>query len=235
MNEPRVLIVDDQELVRTGFAMILKAAGIPVVGQAADGREAIRLARELRPDVVLMDIRMPEIDGLEATRQILADGAGQTEPPRIIILTTFDIDRYVYDALVAGASGFLLKDVSASHLANAVRLVMTGDALLSPVITRRLVEQQTGALIRGAQSVRTLGTLTPRELDVLRIVATGQTNAEIAALLHLSETTVKTHVSNVLTKLGVKYRVQAVVIAYESGLVAAGGGNVAAQGSSSDA
>jgi DNA-binding NarL/FixJ family response regulator len=219
MSSPRVLIADDQELVRTGFAMILRAAGIPVVGQAANGREAVALAHELRPDVVLMDIRMPEMDGFEATRTILADLPVEGPTARIIILTTFDVDGYVYDALVAGASGFLLKDVSAPHLANAVRLVMTGDALLAPAITRRLVERHSGRTSKSAANMSRLGTLTPRELDILKVVASGLSNSEIARQLNLSEATVKTHVSNVLMKLGVRDRVQAVVIAYETGLV----------------
>ena len=219
MSEPRVLVADDQELVRTGFAMILRAAGIPVVGQAANGREAVALARDLHPDVVLMDIRMPEMDGLEATRTILANPPIEGPTARIIILTTFDVDGYVYDALVAGASGFLLKDVSAPHLANAVRLVMTGDALLAPAITRRLVEQHSGRASKSAASVGRLRFLTPRELDILTVVASGLSNNEIAQQLNLSESTVKTHVSNVLTKLGVRDRVQAVVLAYETGLV----------------
>jgi len=218
MSGPRVLIADDQELVRTGFAMILRAAGIPVVGQAANGNEAVALAHELRPDVVLMDIRMPEMDGFEATRKILAD-ASEGPTARIIILTTFDVDGYVYDALAAGASGFLLKDVSAPHLANAVRLVMTGDALLAPAITRRLVERHSGRASRSAANTGRLSTLTPREFDILKVVASGLSNSEIARQLNLSEATVKTHVSNILMKLGVRDRVQAVVIAYETGLV----------------
>jgi DNA-binding NarL/FixJ family response regulator len=217
----RVVIADDQELVRTGFEMILKSAGIDVVGQAADGIEAVALVLRLRPDVVLMDIRMPRLDGLEATRRILAeqpatDGGDRT---RILILTTFDLDRYVYEALAAGASGFLLKDVSASHLANAVRLVITGDALLAPTITRRLVERHARRDAARAVTNSKVAGLTPRELEVLRLVARGLNNRELAQHLHLSEATVKTHVAHILTKLGLRDRIQAVVLAYETGLV----------------
>jgi DNA-binding NarL/FixJ family response regulator len=218
---PRVVIADDQELVRTGFAMILKSAGIDVVGQAADGLEAVALVERLRPDVALMDIRMPEVDGLEATRRILArqptsDGGDRT---RVVILTTFDLDRYVYEALAAGASGFLLKDVSASHLANAVRLVITGDALLAPTITRRLVERHARRDAVHAVAHSKVAGLTPRELEVLRLVARGLNNRELAERLHLSEATVKTHVTHILSKLGLRDRIQAVVLAYETGLV----------------
>jgi DNA-binding NarL/FixJ family response regulator len=215
-----VVIAEDQELVRTGFAMILGAAGITVAGQAADGREAVALARRLRPDVVLMDIRMPDLDGLEATRRILAtkpttEGGDQT---RIIILTTFDLDQYVYEALSAGASGFLLKDVSATHLAAAVRLVVTGDALLAPTITRRLVERYAKQHATHHDTQQQLGALTARELDVLLLVARGLYNREIAAELRLSEATVKTHVTHILTKLNLRDRIQAVVLAYQTGL-----------------
>ena len=217
----RVVIADDQELVRTGFAMILRSAGIDVVGQAADGLEAVELVARLRPDVALMDIRMPRLDGLEATRRILArrpasDGGERT---RILILTTFDLDRYVYEALAAGASGFLLKDVSASHLANAVRLVMTGDALLAPTITRRLVERHARRDAIHADTHSRLAGLTPRELEVLRLMARGQNNRELADRLRLSEATVKTHVTHILTKLDLRDRIHAVVLAYETGLV----------------
>jgi DNA-binding NarL/FixJ family response regulator len=212
---PRVVIADDQTLVRGGFRLILGSAGIPVVAEAADGREAVAAVLKYRPDVVLMDIRMPEMDGLEATRRILAaPGAHQV---RIIILTTFDLDQYVYAALTAGASGFLLKDVSPEHLIAAVRLVRRGDALLAPSITRRLVERfaprPTGA---------DLSALTPRELEVLGLIARGLSNAELATALTLSEATVKTHVARILGKLGLRDRVQAVVLAYETGLVSAG-------------
>jgi DNA-binding NarL/FixJ family response regulator len=216
---PRVVIADDQTLVRRGFRLILNSADIPVVAEAANGREAIAAVRKHRPDVVLMDIRMPELDGLEATRRILA-GATPGEDARIIILTTFDLDQYVYAALAAGASGFLLKDVSPEHLVAAVQLVRTGDALLAPSITRRLVERfaPRPAMAAGAPG-RDLSALTPRELEVLGLVARGMSNAELAAALTLSEATVKTHVARILTKLGLRDRVQAVVLAYETGLV----------------
>jgi DNA-binding NarL/FixJ family response regulator len=216
---PRVVIADDQTLVRRGFRLILNSAGIPVVAEAANGKEAVAATREHRPDVVLMDIRMPELDGLEATRRILA-AAPSGEDVRIIILTTFDLDQYVYAALAAGASGFLLKDVSPEHLVAAVQLVRTGDALLAPSITRRLVERfaPLPAMATGAPA-RSLSALTPRELEVLGLVARGMSNAELAAALTLSEATVKTHVARILTKLGLRDRVQAVVLAYETGLV----------------
>jgi DNA-binding NarL/FixJ family response regulator len=215
---PRVVIADDQTLVRGGFRMILRAAGIPVVAEAADGAEAVAAVLKHRPDVVLMDIRMPEMDGLEATRRILASqtGAGC----RVIILTTFDLDQYVYTALTAGASGFLLKDVSPEQLVAAVRLVQTGDALLAPSITRRLIQQF--APRRASQPAAghgNLSELTPRELEVLLLMARGLSNAELAAHLTLSEATVKTHVARILGKLGLRDRVQAVVLAYETGLV----------------
>ena len=217
----RVVIADDQALVRTGFEMILNAAGVEVVGQAGNGQEAVALVRRLRPDVVLMDIRMPELDGLEATRRILAANptTATGQQTRIIILTTFDLDRYVYDALAAGASGFLLKDVSAAHLANAVRLVATGDALLAPSITRRLVERYAQREVANETAHRGLASLTARELEVLRLVARGRNNQEIAEQLRLSEATVKTHVTHILTKLALRDRIQAVVLAYETGLV----------------
>ena len=215
-SEPRVLVADDQALVRTGFRMILREAGIPVIAEAADGNEAVAAVLKNRPDVVLMDIRMPEMDGLEATRRILAVQPGSG--PRIIMLTTFDLDRYVYEALAAGASGFLLKHVSPEYLVAAVRLVRSGDALLAPSITRRLVERF--APDASAQPVvhSDLSSLTPRELEVLRLLARGLSNAELAAKLTLSEATVKTHVANILAKLQLRDRVQAVVLAYETGL-----------------
>jgi DNA-binding NarL/FixJ family response regulator len=217
-GQPRVVIADDQTLVRRGFRLILNSASIPVVAEAANGSEAVAAVRKHRPDVVLMDIRMPELDGLEATRRILAAPSGGDV--RIIILTTFDLDRYVYAALAAGASGFLLKDVSPEHLIAAVQLVRTGDALLAPSITRRLVERfaPPAATAAGAPG-RDLSALTPRELEVLGLVARGMSNAELAAALTLSEATVKTHVARILTKLGLRDRVQAVVLAYETGLV----------------
>ncbi|MFD9770487.1 response regulator [[Kitasatospora] papulosa] len=227
---PRVLLADDQTLVRTGFRMILGADGIDVVGEASNGAEAVEVARRVRPDVVLMDIRMPEMDGLEATRRILA-GPRPAEPvraggtplpgePRVVILTTFDLDRYVYAALSAGASGFLLKDVTPEHLVSAVR---TGDALLAPAITRRLVQRFARHGGDTADLHRDLASLTPRELEVLGLLARGLSNAELAARLHLAETTVKTHVARVLAKLGLRDRVQAVIVAYETGLVSVGG------------
>jgi DNA-binding NarL/FixJ family response regulator len=216
---PRVVIADDQMLVRSGFRLILSSAGIPVVAEAADGREAVAAALKHRPDVMLMDIRMPEMDGLEATRRILASRAG--EDMRIIILTTFDLDQYVYGALAAGASGFLLKDVSPEHLIAAVQLVRSGDALLAPSITRRLVERFAGQQ-PPAEVSADLSALTPRELEVLGLIARGLSNAELAAELTLSEATVKTHVARILTKLQLRDRVQAVVLAYETGLVSVG-------------
>jgi DNA-binding NarL/FixJ family response regulator len=254
-----VVIADDQALVRGGFRLILKAAGIDVLAEAADGEQAVAAVLEHRPDVVLMDIRMPRLDGIEATRRIVASGpsgpsgasgatAGLDEldavhaGPRIIMLTTFDLDEYVYAALSAGASGFLLKDVTPEHLVAAVQLVRTGDALLAPSITRRLVERFAGrpapsgssappasaAPAASSPSARPgapgcdMSTLTPRELEVLGLIARGMSNAEIAAKLFLSEATVKTHVARILTKLGLRDRVQAVVLAYESGLVSPG-------------
>jgi len=215
---PRVVIADDQTLVRGGFRMILGAAGIPVVAEAADGAQAVAEVLKHRPDVVLMDIRMPEMDGLEATRRILASQAGAG--CRIIILTTFDLDQYVYTALTIGASGFLLKDVSPEQLVAAVRLVRSGDALLAPSITRRLIKQFAPRPAMAGHS--DLSGLTPRELEVLRLLARGLSNAELAAQLTLSEATVKTHVARILGKLGLRDRVQAVVLAYETGLAAPG-------------
>ena len=215
----RVLVVDDQALVRGGFRAILDAQeDIEVVDEARDGREAIAKARELDPDVVLMDIRMPELDGLEATRRLLAtDGAS-----RVLILTTFDDDEYVYEAMKAGASGFLLKDVSPEQLADAVRTVAGGDALLAPAITRRLIEQFVRRPPPGGGTPPALAQLTQRELDVLVLVARGLSNSEVASALFLTEATVKTHLTHILTKLNLRDRVQAVVLAYESGLVQPG-------------
>ncbi|MET9312844.1 MULTISPECIES: response regulator transcription factor [unclassified Kribbella] len=211
----RVVIADDQALVRTGFRMILSARGIEVVGEAADGVEAVDAVRRLHPDVVLMDIRMPTMDGLEATRRILATPTRC----RILILTTFDLDQYVYAALSAGASGFLLKDVTPEHLAAAVRLVTTGDALLAPSITRRLVER----FATPAPTLhRDLSSLTPRELEVLTLMGQGLSNAEIATALTLSEATVKTHAARIFAKLTLRDRSQAVVLAYETGLITPG-------------
>jgi DNA-binding NarL/FixJ family response regulator len=213
------VIADDQTLVRGGFRMILRAAGIPVVAEAADGAEAVAAVLKHRPDVVLMDIRMPEMDGLEATRRILASQAGSG--CRIIILTTFDLDQYVYAALTMGASGFLLKDVSPEQLVAAVRLVRAGDALLAPSITRRLIKQF-APRPSASTAHGDLSGLTPRELEVLRLMARGLSNAELAGQLTLSEATVKTHVTRILAKLGLRDRVQAVVLAYETGLAAPG-------------
>jgi DNA-binding NarL/FixJ family response regulator len=219
-DAPRVVIADDQALVRTGFRMILNEAGIPVVAEAADGAEAVAAVLRHRPDVILMDIRMPEMDGLEATRRILAaQPAGPGGPCRIIILTTFDLDQYVYAALTAGASGFLLKHVSPEYLVTAVRLVRSGDALLAPSITRRLVERFAPEASCGPPVHADLSSLTPRELEVLRLLARGLSNAELARHLTLSEATVKTHVGRILGKLELRDRVQAVVLAYETGLV----------------
>jgi DNA-binding NarL/FixJ family response regulator len=224
VNRPalRAVIADDQALVRTGFGMILAADGIEVTAEAADGAEALAVVRRTRPDVVLMDIRMPQMDGIEATRRILADGPDGT---RVIILTTYDLDHYVYAALTAGASGFLLKDVSPEHLVAAVRLVQSGDALLAPAITRRLIERfAQREEDRPAGLHRDLSGLTPRELEVLRLLATGLSNAELADRLLLSPTTIKTHIGRILSKLDLRDRVQAVVLAYETGLVSPGGG-----------
>jgi RNA polymerase sigma factor (sigma-70 family) len=212
----RVVIADDQALVRTGFRMILTADGIDVVAEAADGLAAVEAVRRTRPDVVLLDIRMPAMDGLEAARHILADAS---EPPRVIMLTTFDLDHYVYAALSAGASGFLLKDVTPEHLVAAVRLVRAGDALLAPAITRRLVERFAARDERAASMHRDLAALTPRELEVLQLLGAGLSNAELATRFQLSEATVKTHVARILAKLHLRDRAQAVVIAYESGLI----------------
>jgi DNA-binding NarL/FixJ family response regulator len=219
-SEPRVVIADDQTLVRTGFRMILRDAGLPVVAEAADGAEAVAAVRSHDPDVVLMDIRMPELDGLEATRRILADQPGTA--CRIVVLTTFDLDQYVYGALAAGASGFLLKHVSPEYLIAAIRTVRSGDALLAPSITRRLVERFALHTSQPALMRRELSHLTPRELDVLRLLARGLSNAELAGQLTLSEATVKTHVARLLAKLQLRDRVQAVVLAYETGLVSPG-------------
>jgi DNA-binding NarL/FixJ family response regulator len=224
----RIVVADDHQVVRTGFAELLGTQpDFTVLGTACDGAEAVRISRELRPDVVLMDVRMPGMDGIEATRQ-LAGPAGGSPPgatpppdgPRILILTTFDLDEYVYDALRAGASGFLLKDVTAERLFDAVRVVAAGEALLAPTVTRRLIGEF--ALMQPkaeAGPAAAFAALTPRETQVLRLVAEGLSNPEIAARLVVTEETVKTHVSRVLSKLGLRDRTQAVVAAYESGLV----------------
>ena len=213
----RVVVADDQQIVRAGFAALLDTRDdIEVVGTAADGEEAVRVCREQRPDVVLMDIRMPAIDGIEATRRLGEDGE---QAPKVIVLTTFDLDEYVYDALGAGASGFLLKDVTAETLFDAVRVVAAGEALLDPSVTRRLVAEF--ARLRPTLPPRpdALSELTPREVEVLRLVAEGMSNGEIAERLVVSDETVKTHVSRILSKLHLRDRTQAVVVAYESGLV----------------
>jgi DNA-binding NarL/FixJ family response regulator len=223
----RILLIDDQELLRMGFRMVLDAqSDLEVVGEAGDGAEGVKLAGELEPDVILMDVRMPGMDGIAATAAICAHSAA-----RVLVLTTFDLDEHVYDALRAGASGFLLKDVRRQELVDAVRVVAAGEALLAPTVTRRLIAD----LVRRAPArprldprlATRLATLTARETDTLREIASGRSNAEIAAVLHVTEHTVKTHVSNVLAKLQLRDRVQVVVFAYESGLVApgeAGGG-----------
>ncbi|WP_308191877.1 response regulator transcription factor [Kitasatospora humi] len=220
-RRPRVVIADDQELVRTGFRMILTARGIDVVGEASDGAEAVAAVLRTRPDVALLDIRMPVLDGLEAARRIVA----RAPDCKVIMLTTFDLDQYVYAALQAGASGFLLKDVTSAHLAAAVRLVDTGDALLAPSITRRLVERFSGPTPverQRAADPAQLAPLTAREREVLSLVARGLSNSELAAHLTLSEATVKTHVARIFAKLGLRDRAQAVVLAYETGLVTPG-------------
>jgi DNA-binding NarL/FixJ family response regulator len=213
----RVLLADDQALVRAGFRMILKAEpDVQVVGEVSDGSEAVALGRDLRPDVVLMDVRMPVMDGIEATRGIVA-GA---ESPRVLVLTTFDLDEYVYEALRSGASGFLLKDAPEEQLVAGIRIVADGGSLFAPSVTRRLIERFAGAHPRTPPPE--LDELTARELEVLRLVARGLSNAEIAATLVVSEHTVKTHVAHILRKLDLRDRVQAVVLTYESGLVMPG-------------
>jgi DNA-binding NarL/FixJ family response regulator len=216
----RVLVADDQTLVRAGFRAILEVQDdLEVVGEAEDGDEAVALARELRPDVVLMDIRMPGVDGIEATRRLLRDG----DAPRILMLTTFDLDEYVYEAMKAGASGFLLKDAPRDQLVGAVRTVAAGNALLAPALVRRLIEDFVRRPAPGARPPAELDDLTEREREVLTLIARGLANAEIAARLFLSEATVRTHVTHILAKLGLRDRVQAVVLAYETGLVQPGG------------
>jgi DNA-binding NarL/FixJ family response regulator len=215
----RVLLADDQRLVRAGFRMILKAEpDIDVVGEAADGAAAVEAVRGLRPDIVLMDIRMPKLDGLEATRRILA---GPEPCPRVVVLTTFDLDEYVYEALRAGASGFLLKDAPEEQLIAAIRVAADGGAIFSPAVTRRLIEAISQRVAR-RDPPPALADLTPRELEVLRLVARGLSNAELARELVVSEHTAKSHVARILAKLDLRDRVQAVVLAYESGLVEPG-------------
>ncbi len=220
----KVLLADDQPLLRTGFRMILEAEpDIEVVGEAGDGESAIRLARRLQPDVVLMDIRMPVMDGVQATREL-----ARSDPLRVLILTTFNLDEYVVEALRAGASGFLLKDVPATELVSAIRLVAAGDAVVAPAVTRRLLDRFAhrlpGAGEAEGSAPAALESLTEREVAVLRLVARGLSNGEIAAELVVSEPTVKTHVHHLLTKLGLRDRVQLVVLAYEAGLVRPQGG-----------
>jgi len=213
----KVAVVDDQEIVRAGFAALLDTQeDLRVVGTAADGEEAVELCRLQRPHVVLMDVRMPVMDGIEATRRVTSNGKRQ---PRVIVLTTFDLDEYVYDALGAGASGFLLKDVTSDTLFDAVRVVAAGDALLAPTVTRRLVSEFARLRPSVPSDPDALAELTPREVEVLRLLAEGLSNGEIAQRLVVSDETVKTHVSRVLAKLAVRDRTQAVVVAYESGLV----------------
>jgi DNA-binding NarL/FixJ family response regulator len=220
----RLLVADDQALVRAGFRVLLESQpDLDVVGEAADGAQAVALAREHRPDLVLMDVRMPVLDGLTAARQLLADPAS----PRILMLTTFDDDEYVYEAMRAGASGFLLKSVPPEQLLHGIRICAAGETLLAPAVTRRLVERFVSLPLPGRTPAR-LARLTVRELDVLREIAHGSSNRDIARHLFLSEATVKTHVSRVLTKLGLRDRAQAVVVAYESGLVEPGHGRGAA-------
>jgi DNA-binding NarL/FixJ family response regulator len=215
----RIVVVDDQDVVRAAFEVLLATQpDFAVVGSAADGEQAVRICRDLRPDVVLMDIRMPGMDGIEATRRLLTG----PEPPRVLILTTFDLDAHVYDALDAGASGFLLKDATAERLFDAVRIVAAGEALLAPTVTRRLVAEFARIRVRRREPDAALQALTTRETEVLRLIAEGLSNPEIAARLVVGEETVKSHVSRVLAKLGLRDRTQAVVVAYESGLVVPG-------------
>ena len=220
----RLLLADDQAMVRQGFGALLRAQdGILVVGEATNGEEAVRVCREVRPDVVLMDVRMPVMDGLEATRRLMRPPPEVGHRPRVLMLTTFDLDDYVYEALRAGASGFLLKDATADDLVAAVRVVAAGEALLAPTVTRRLIAEFAKRPAPDRVVPAKLRTLTPRETEVLTLIAGGLSNAEIAAALVLGEQTVKTHVGRILAKLDLRDRAQAVVLAYESGLVRPGG------------
>jgi DNA-binding NarL/FixJ family response regulator len=217
-----VLVCDDQALVRTGFVTILDAQpDLTVVGEASDGKAAVGLARRLRPDVVVMDVRMPVMDGIEATRALA--GSGVTDPVKVLVVTTFNVDEYVYEALRAGASGFLLKDADPPELIDAVRTVARGDALLAPAVTRRLIGQYADRIRPPASTAAAVDALTPRELEVLRLLAAGLSNAEIAAALVIGAETVKTYVARILMKLDLRDRVQAVVFAYRIGLVEPGG------------
>jgi len=217
----RCLIADDQAMVREGFAAVLSAQpGLIVVGQAADGAQAVSQAREHRPDVILMDVRMPVMDGLQAAREILADSG--TSLPRILMLTTFDLDDYVYEALRAGASGFLLKDATAAELVRAVEVIAAGEALLAPSVTRRLIADFARRPRADPPAPAELGALTHRETEVLRLIARGLSNAEISQSLFIAEQTTKTHIGRILAKLGLRDRAQAVVLAYESGLITPG-------------
>ena len=216
----RCLIADDQAMVREGFAAVLAAQpDLEVVGQAGDGADAVRLTRHLHPDIVLMDVRMPVMDGLQATRVILSPALGADCRARVLMLTTFDLDDYVYDALRAGASGFLLKDATAAELINAVRVVAAGDALLAPSVTRRLIADFAHRPREGRSAPASLNALTTRETEILRLIAGGLSNAEISDTLVIAEQTTKTHVGRILAKLGLRDRAQAVVAAYETGLV----------------
>jgi DNA-binding NarL/FixJ family response regulator len=215
-----VLVVDDQAMVRAGFAAILDAQqGSSVVGQAADGAEGIALARSLRPDVVLRDVRMPNLNGIDATRELVTPSRGEPHVPRVLVLTTFDADDYVYDALAAGASGFLLKDAAPDELVRAVRIVADGDALLAPSVTRRLLERFATQRPLSPRRATELNSLTDREREILVLIGRGYSNSEIAGELFIAEQTVKTHVSRIFTKVGVRDRVQAVILAYDTGLV----------------
>jgi DNA-binding NarL/FixJ family response regulator len=219
----RCLIADDQAMVREGFAAVLASQpDLLVIGQAASGADAVSQARQLKPDVILMDVRMPVLDGLQATRQIL-DAGPEAHRPRVLILTTFDFDDYVYEALRAGASGFLLKDAPATELIHAVRVVAAGDALLAPSVTRRLISEFARRPRMNEPSPAALGALTPRETEVLRLIAGGLSNAEISGTLFIAEQTTKTHIGHILAKLDLRDRAQAVVLAYETGLITPGG------------